>query len=68
MKLIVDNGEPDKKWAGISVSLTELLELRAEAGFKQYLNRALNNGATPNEVLDALLMAFPVLGLAKIVW
>ena len=29
---------------------------------------ALRNGATPNEVIDALLMAFPVLGLAKIVW
>jgi nitrite reductase/ring-hydroxylating ferredoxin subunit len=28
----------------------------------------LRDGATPNEVLDAILMAFPTLGLAKIVW
>lgn len=37
-------------------------------GFRQYLLRALREGATPMEVLDALLMAFPALGLAKIVW
>lgn len=37
-------------------------------GFKQYLGRALREGATPDEILDALLMAFPALGLAKIVW
>ena len=42
--------------------------VQTEGGFRQYLTRALRNGATPNEVLDALLMAFPVLGLAKIVW
>jgi nitrite reductase/ring-hydroxylating ferredoxin subunit len=32
------------------------------------LGRALREGCTPAEVLDALLMAFPMLGLAKIVW
>jgi nitrite reductase/ring-hydroxylating ferredoxin subunit len=32
------------------------------------LKRALNEGCTADEVLDALLMAFPALGLAKIVW
>ncbi|KOR28999.1 carboxymuconolactone decarboxylase [Achromatium sp. WMS2] len=50
------------------ISIITKVAVQTEAGFKQYLNRALNNGATPNEVLDALLMAFPVLGLAKIVW
>ena len=29
------------------------------------LGRALREGCTPAEVLDALLMAFPILGLAK---
>jgi len=39
-----------------------------EAGLRQYLPQALRAGATPNEVLDAILAAFPALGLAKIVW
>jgi nitrite reductase/ring-hydroxylating ferredoxin subunit len=30
--------------------------------------RALRNGATANEILDALLTAFPSLGLTKIIW
>ena len=42
--------------------------MQTEPGFRQYLTRALRNGASPQEVIDALLMAFPVLGLAKIVW
>ncbi len=39
-----------------------------ETGFRQYLTRALKAGVTPSEILDGLLAAFPVLGLAKIVW
>ena len=42
--------------------------VQTEGGFRQYLTRALRNGASANEILDALLLAFPVLGLAKIVW
>ncbi len=30
--------------------------------------RALRDGCTPLEIIDALLMAFPALGLAKLVW
>ena len=41
---------------------------QTDRGFRQYLTRALREGATAAEVLDALLMAFPALGLAKIVW
>jgi nitrite reductase/ring-hydroxylating ferredoxin subunit/alkylhydroperoxidase/carboxymuconolactone decarboxylase family protein YurZ len=50
------------------ISVITKVAVQTESGFKQYLTRALRNGATPNEVIDALLMAFPVLGLAKIVW
>jgi len=41
---------------------------QTERGLRQYLTRALRNGCSAREVIDALLMAFPALGLAKIVW
>jgi nitrite reductase/ring-hydroxylating ferredoxin subunit len=50
------------------ISVITKVDAQTEAGFRQYLTRALRNGASANEVLDALLMAFPTLGLAKIVW
>jgi nitrite reductase/ring-hydroxylating ferredoxin subunit/alkylhydroperoxidase/carboxymuconolactone decarboxylase family protein YurZ len=50
------------------ISVITKVHAQTERGFKQYLNRALHDGCTPAEVLDALLMAFPALGLAKIVW
>ncbi|MBI5041319.1 MAG: Rieske 2Fe-2S domain-containing protein [Gammaproteobacteria bacterium] len=50
------------------ISIITKVDVQTEAGFRQYLTRALRNGANPNEVIDALLMAFPTLGLAKIVW
>ncbi len=50
------------------ISVITKVDAQTEAGFRQYLRRALKSGATPDEVLDALLMAFPTLGLTKIVW
>ncbi len=50
------------------ISVITKVHAQTEAGFKQYLMRALRDGCTPMEVIDALLMAFPALGLAKIVW
>ena len=50
------------------ISVITKVAVQTEPGFRQYLTRALRNGANPQEVIDALLMAFPVLGLAKIVW
>ena len=50
------------------ISVITKVDAQTERGFKQYLGRALREGCTPMEVLDALLMAFPTLGLAKIVW
>ena len=50
------------------ISVITKVHAQTERGLRQYLKRALADGCTPAEVLDALLMAFPALGLAKIVW
>lgn len=50
------------------ISVITKVHGRTERGLRQYLARALREGCTQGEVLDALLMAMPVLGLAKIVW
>ena len=50
------------------ISVITKVHAQTERGLRQYLTRALREGVTPVEVIDALLMAFPALGLAKIVW
>jgi len=50
------------------ISVITKIDSQTERGLRQYLPRALHDGATAHEVLDAILMAFPTLGLAKIVW
>lgn len=50
------------------ISVITKVHAQTANGFRQYLMRALREGASADEVLDALLMAFPALGLAKIVW
>jgi nitrite reductase/ring-hydroxylating ferredoxin subunit/alkylhydroperoxidase/carboxymuconolactone decarboxylase family protein YurZ len=50
------------------ISVITKVHAQTERGFKQYLRRALREGCTGEEIIDALLMAFPALGLARIVW
>ncbi len=50
------------------ISVITKVHAQTDRGLRQYLSRALREGCTPMEVIDALLMAFPALGLAKIVW
>ena len=50
------------------ISVITKVYAQTEAGFRQYLRRALKAGVQPVEILDAMLMAFPALGLTKIVW
>jgi nitrite reductase/ring-hydroxylating ferredoxin subunit/alkylhydroperoxidase/carboxymuconolactone decarboxylase family protein YurZ len=50
------------------ISVITKVHAQTRNGFRQYLGRALREGASPDEILDALLMAFPALGLAKIFW
>lgn len=67
-KFLKDSGKHlDPKTRSLISVITKVYS-QTENGFKQYLKRALRDGATPMEVLDALLMAFPALGLTKIVW
>jgi len=39
----------------------------SERGVQQYVRRAIENGATPDEVIDAVLCAYPCAGLTKVV-
>lgn len=50
------------------ISVITKVHAQTERGLQQYLKRALREGCTPAEIIDALLMAFPALGLSKIVW
>jgi len=50
------------------ISVVTKVHAQTERGFRQYLARALRDGCSADEVLDALLMAFPALGLTKITW
>lgn len=50
------------------ISVITKVHTQTDRGFRQYLHRALREGCTPMEILDALLMAFPALGLTRIVW
>jgi len=50
------------------ISIITKVANQTESGLRQYTKKALNNGVTEDEVLDALMMAFPALGLSKILW
>jgi nitrite reductase/ring-hydroxylating ferredoxin subunit/alkylhydroperoxidase/carboxymuconolactone decarboxylase family protein YurZ len=50
------------------ISVITKVHAQTENGLRQYLKRALREGASADEIIDALLMAFPALGLARIVW
>lgn len=50
------------------ISVITKVHAQTARGFRQYVNRALREGCSAEEVLDALLMAFPALGLSKLVW
>ena len=50
------------------ISVITKVHAQTERGFRQYLARALREGCSAQEILDALLMAFPALGLTRITW
>ena len=50
------------------ISVITKVDNQTQKGFRQYLRRALRAGVSAGEILDAMLLAFPTLGLSKIVW
>lgn len=50
------------------ISIITKVANQTESGLLQYSKKAIKNGVTQDEVLDALMMAFPALGLTKILW
>lgn len=50
------------------LSVITKVDAQTEAGFKHYLMRALKEGNSADEILDAMLVCLPTLGMSKIVW
>jgi nitrite reductase/ring-hydroxylating ferredoxin subunit/alkylhydroperoxidase/carboxymuconolactone decarboxylase family protein YurZ len=50
------------------ISVITKVSAQTEDGLVRYARKALDAGCSPEEVLDALLMAFPALGLTRVVW
>ncbi|MGR9090153.1 MAG: Rieske 2Fe-2S domain-containing protein [Gammaproteobacteria bacterium] len=50
------------------ISIITKVANQTEAGLRQYARKAVRDGTTPDEILDAIMMAFPALGLTKTVW
>jgi nitrite reductase/ring-hydroxylating ferredoxin subunit/alkylhydroperoxidase/carboxymuconolactone decarboxylase family protein YurZ len=67
-KFLKESGKSLDPKTRMLITVITKVATQTEKGFRQYLPRALDAGATPGEILDAILHAFPALGLAKIVW
>ena len=50
------------------LSVITKVDAKTEAGLKQYLVRALREGNSADEILDAMLVCLPTLGMSKIIW
>jgi nitrite reductase/ring-hydroxylating ferredoxin subunit/alkylhydroperoxidase/carboxymuconolactone decarboxylase family protein YurZ len=68
LKFLKETGKSLDPKTRMLITVITKIAVQTEGGLRQYLPRALDAGATPNEILDAILHAFPALGLAKIVW
>ena len=67
-KFLKESGKSLDPKTRLLITVITKIATQTEPGLRQYLPQALNAGATPDEILDAILHAFPALGLAKIVW
>jgi len=68
LKFLKETGKSlDPKTRALITVITKVAT-QTENGLRQYVVRALEAGCRPAEILDAILHAFPALGLSKIVW
>lgn len=67
-KFLKDNGSRLEPKTRALISVITKVAVETELGLVQYTRKALEVGASPDEILDALMMAFPALGLSRIVW
>ena len=65
---VKDNGSRLDPKTRALISVITKVAVETELGLVQYTRKAFAVGASADEVLDALLMAFPALGLSRIVW
>jgi len=68
LKFLKESGKSLDPKTRALITLITKVATQTENGFRQYLVRALDVGCSPNEILDAIMQAFPALGLTKIVW
>lgn len=67
-QFVKDNGSRLDPKTRALISVITKVAVETELGLVQYTRKALAVGASPEEVLDAIMMAFPALGLSRIVW
>lgn len=67
-RFLKDNGSRLDPKTRALISVITKVAVETELGLVQYTRRALAAGASAEEILDALMMAFPALGLSRIVW
>lgn len=67
-QFVKDNGSRLDPKTRALISVITKVAVETELGLVQYTRKALAVGASAEEVLDAIMMAFPALGLSRIVW
>lgn len=67
-KFLKESGRSLDPKTRLLITVINKVATQTERGFRQYLPKALDAGASAGEILDALLHAFPALGLTRIVW
>jgi nitrite reductase/ring-hydroxylating ferredoxin subunit/alkylhydroperoxidase/carboxymuconolactone decarboxylase family protein YurZ len=67
-KFVRDNGSRLDPKTRALISVITKVAVETELGLVQYTRKAFEVGVSADEVLDALMMAFPALGLSRIVW
>lgn len=50
------------------ISVITKVYSQTERGLRQYVRRTIREGSSADEIVDALMMAFPALGLSRILW